>query len=102
MGKASSSKKVARAARAAGRPGARKNYTWPAIIGAIVVLGMLLIVLTVSEDDERGPDVPPRPNQDHWHAAYGVFICGSWVPPFQDQAGDREGIHTHRDGLMHI
>ena len=89
MGKASSSKKVARAARAAGRPGARKNYAWPAIIGAIVVLGMLLIVLTVAENDPTPDDVAPIANEDHWHAAYGVFICGQWVPPFQDKAGDR-------------
>lgn len=104
MGKASSSKKVARAARAAGRPGVRRNYTWPALIGLIVALGSVLIVVTVAENKEGGKEFTGPPQQgDHWHAAYGVFICGNWVPPFADgPAGDKFGIHTHEDGLMHI
>jgi hypothetical protein len=103
MGKASSSKKVARAARTAGRPGARRNLTWPAVIGLVVVLGVVGILLSLGGgDDDDGGGGPPRPNEDHWHAAYGVRICYDWVTPFEDKAGDREGIHTHGDGLMHI
>ena len=101
MGKASSSKKVARAARASGRAGATRNYTWPAIISAVVILGILGILASLGGNDDD-PTGPPRPNEDHWHAAYGVLICGEWVPPFADAAGDKEGIHTHEDGLMHI
>lgn len=98
MGKASSSKKVARAAKAAGRPGAKKSYAWPTAIGAVVVAGVVLIVASFggSSDNE-----PPRIG-DHWHAAYGVYNCDAYLAPFGDEAGDRTGIHTHQDGLMHM
>ena len=100
MGKASSSKKVQRAAKAAGRPGAKKNYGWPLTIGAVVLLGVLLIVLTVSTNDDSEPGSPTV--GEHWHAAYGVYDCDSYLAPFADVGEDREGIHTHEDGLMHI
>lgn len=38
---------------------------------------------------------------DHWHAAYGVFICDAFEPPFTNEA-DPNGIHTHADGAIHI
>ncbi len=46
--------------------------------------------------DGDGPDVG-----EHWHAAYGIFICEDFVDPIQDQS-DPEGIHTHGDGVIHI
>lgn len=100
MGKASSSKKVQRAAKAAGRPGAKKNYGWPLTIGAVVLLGVLLIVLTVSTNDDSEPGSPTV--GEHWHAAYGIYDCDTFLPPQSDEGEDREGIHTHEDGLMHI
>lgn len=107
MGKASSSKKVSRAAKAAGRPGARKNYGWPMTIGAVVLLGIVLIVLTVSSNEDRvdaGDTGPPSfLNNDHWHAAYGIYDCDSFLAPLEDvSASDPGGLHTHADGLMHI
>ncbi len=35
----------------------------------------------------------------HWHAAFGVDLCGTWLtaPQFEDAAG----IHSHGDGLVH-
>jgi hypothetical protein len=98
MGKASSSKKVARAAKAAGRPGAKKSYAWPAAIGAVVILGVLLVVLSFGGTSDA---VAPRVG-DHWHAAYGVSNCGTFTPPFPQEAQDQFGIHTHGEGLMHI
>lgn len=100
MGKASSSKKVQRAAKAAGRPGAKRNYGWPLTIGAVVLLGVLLIVLTVSTNDDSDPGSPKV--GEHWHAAYGIYDCDTYLPPQSDEGEDREGIHTHEDGLMHI
>ena len=100
MGKASSSKKVQRAAKAAGRPGAKKNYGWPLTIGAVVLLGVLLIVITVSTNDDSEPGAPAV--GDHWHAAYGVYDCNNFLSPLEDAGSDRAGIHTHGDGLMHI
>lgn len=99
MGKASSSKKVARAAKAAGRPGTKKSYAWPAAISGVVVLGVVLIVASFGGD--ASSNEPPRIG-DHWHAAYGVYDCDTYIAPFADEAGDRAGIHTHQDGLMHI
>ena len=97
MGKASSSKKVARAARAAGRPGARKNYTWPAVIGVVVVLGVLGVVLSRGGgDDSTGPPTIT----DHWHEAYGINLCGKWAPELAAQV--HSGVHTHGDGLIHV
>jgi hypothetical protein len=97
MGKASSSKKVARAARAAGRPGAKKNYAWPAAIGAVIVLGVVLIVASFGGTSNAAPVVG-----DHWHAAYGIYDCGKFLPAQQDIQEDSSGIHTHGEGLMHI
>ena len=97
MGKASSSKKVARAARAAGRPGARKNYTWPAVIGIVIVLGIIGVVLSRGGgDDSTGPPTLT----DHWHEAYGIDLCGKWAADLPQQV--HSGIHTHGDGLIHV
>lgn len=98
MGRASSSKKVARAARTAGRPGESKNIVWPVAISAVVLLGVLLVV--ASRPDNPDP-IPPR-TTDHWHVAYGINVCGDWMPPLQDQDQNVSGIHTHADGLIHI
>ena len=74
MGKASSSKKVARAARAGGsrRSGQRRPIGFPVAIGAVVVLGLLLVLFA---RDRRNADAFPRANQDHVHAAYDVYTC---------------------------
>ncbi len=36
---------------------------------------------------------------EHWHAAFGVDLCGKWLnaPQFEDASG----IHSHGDGLVH-
>jgi hypothetical protein len=103
MGKASSSKKVQRAAKAAGRPGAKKSYAWPITIGLVVLLGVVLIVVTVAAPNDAEAGAPSWQNNDHWHAAYGIFDCDSYVSPLQDiRQDDPLGIHTHGDGLMHI
>ncbi len=103
MGKASSSKKVARAARAGGRRasgGRQRDLKFPAVIGLIVVLGAGLIAFAAN-DRKSDAQVPPVAMQDHWHAAFGVNICGEFqpnVPTFESPVG----IHTHDDGVIHI
>jgi hypothetical protein len=99
MGRASSSKKVQRAARAAGRPGTGRNWLWPAAIVALAALGTTLVVISRGTD-EASAEAPTF--GDHWHAAYGVSTCGEPVAPLADQNGDANGIHTHEDGLIHI
>jgi hypothetical protein len=101
MGKASSAKKVARAARAGGRSsaGRQRNLLFPGVIGAIVLFGSALV--WYAADDRKGDtDVPPVIG-DHWHAAFGISVCGEWqpgIPEFETTTG----IHTHGDGVIHI
>jgi hypothetical protein len=101
MGKASSAKKVARAARAGGRSsaGRQRNLLFPGVIGAIVLLGSALV--WYAADERKGDtDIPPVVG-DHWHAAYGIYVCGEWqptIPEFESTVG----IHTHGDGVIHI
>ncbi|MEA2704611.1 MAG: hypothetical protein QOD63_2556, partial [Actinomycetota bacterium] len=105
MGKASSSKKVARAARTGGgrtRRGA-SSLAWPVVMGLVVILGTAGIVYS---REQRSPeDTPPRAavagqTGDHWHSALGFDICGTFAPPLST-ATDPLGIHTHDDGVVH-
>ncbi len=101
MGKASSSKKVARAARAAGKgakSGQRRSVLFPATIALVCVLGVTLVAYARSTDEAEA--LSPGLT-DHWHAAYGVYICDSFEAPFTNDA-DPNGIHTHGDGAIHI
>ncbi len=102
MGKASSNKKVARAARAGGRSSGstQRNLLFPSVIGGIVLVGTGLIAFAASERKSED-DIPPVANVDHWHAAVGVYICGEFqpaIPEFESPIG----IHTHGDGVIHI
>jgi hypothetical protein len=100
MGKASSAKKVARAARAGGRrrPGQRRQLGFPLTIVTIIVAGLALVWYA---RDTREASAAPRP-EDHWHAAYGVYICDAFQAPMTDALQDPVGIHTHQDGVIHI
>jgi hypothetical protein len=99
MGKASSAKKVARAARAGGKStGQRRNIGFPAAIVAIVVLGVGLIAFARQDGDTGGSPALG----EHWHAAYGIYVCDRWVQNVPDRGEDALGIHTHEDGLIHI
>ncbi|HEU0172065.1 MAG TPA: hypothetical protein VFR26_11465 [Acidimicrobiales bacterium] len=101
MGKASSSKKVARAARAGGRSAGNKqrNLLFPGVIGAIMVLGVALVAFAAN-DRKSETDVPPVLG-DHWHAAVGFYICDQFEPDIAEFES-RVGIHTHGDGVIHI
>lgn len=69
----------------------------------VVLLGSLGIWFSRDErlDAVQATIGPPRANLDHWHAAYGVVLCGTFQGPIQDQS-DPRGIHSHADGLIHI
>ncbi len=101
MGKASSAKKIAKAARvgAASGPNERRSFGFPALVVLIVVLGLTLVVVTrATRDVQASPTL-----QDHWHNAYVVYDCRSddFLPAFQSQL-DPTGIGSHADGLVHI
>lgn len=108
MGKASSAKKVARAARAGGSSHReRPKIAFPLSIFVILVIGMSLVYATrTAHEDSAGADIAPRPASsppgDHFHAAYGFYVCDHFLPADPDPQVDALGIHTHGDGVAHI
>ena len=102
MGKASSNKKVARVARTGGGRTARGrgSLLWPGILTLTVVLGTTLIFYSRAQNQTATDNLPPQ-RGDHWHAAYGFYICDKFVPPITDQ-NDPIGVHTHGDGVVHV
>jgi hypothetical protein len=105
MGKASSSKKVARAAGTGGGRTNRGRVPWlyyGALI-AVVVLGTATVVQSRNARLTKvaaSGQTPPIPNKDHWHVAYGFYLCDKFAPPITDTV-DPHGIHTHGDGIIH-
>ena len=75
-------------------------------VAAIVIFGIVGVVVAMGGSNSSAG--PPQPGQDHWHAAFGVNICGEWLSnpaTFETPAGNpgvRAGIHTHGDGFIHI
>jgi hypothetical protein len=103
MGKASSAKKVARAARAgSSAKRERPKVGFPIAVFAIVVLGTSLVVFARTSREPASASPPSYLNNDHWHAAYGAYVCDAFLPPWSDAIEDRDGIHTHQDGIIHI
>jgi hypothetical protein len=103
MGKASSAKKVARAARAGGSTKQRKhNWGFPLGIAAIIVVGTLVVF--IARDTDQTASATPPVVGDHWHAAYGVYVCDTFLDPIptEPEGTDKLGIHTHGDGVMHV
>jgi len=101
VGKASSYKKVARAARTGGGRTARgrRPLGWYTALGVFVALGIGLIVFSRNQNIASAT-VHPR-GRDHWHAAYAIYICGQKWPDIP-QPAQLIGIHTHSDGLIHV
>ncbi|MBA2282423.1 MAG: hypothetical protein H0W25_14525 [Acidimicrobiia bacterium] len=115
MGKASSAKKVARAARAGGtrRPGQRRALGFPLLISSVVILGVSLVLFARGSREANAAPISQASDPvefDHWHAAYGVYDCDHFLfdgsaeggPFLTDFSGDPLGIHTHDDGIVHI
>jgi len=103
MGKASSAKKVARAARAGGKTstGKRKNMGFPMLCAGIVLVGLVGVI--VARGGGPGSDSNGHPKQgEHWHASYGVYVCDHFIDNLPDGPSDPLGIHTHQDGLIHV
>jgi hypothetical protein len=102
MGKASSAKKVARAARTGGRvsSGQPRGLVFPSALTLVLLLGVALIVY--ARHDRLSQDMGGIPQLgDHIHEAIGFNACGDFlpnIPVFESQIG----IHTHGDGVMHI
>ncbi len=94
MGKASRKKGSIRV-----QPRKSGSLAFGAVITAIVVAGVAGIALSRSggsADNLSGPNIG-----DHWHAAFGMNICGSWktnTPQYEAATG----IHSHGDGFIHM
>ena len=113
MGKASSSKKVARLAqKGKGRKVRFQGGTlFPALVVGLAVAGTALIIY--SRESIPNLNTPPTV-EDHWHASYGFYVCDEWLPNLtgnkEEQSTDgqlvnnefrRTGIHSHEDGVIH-
>jgi hypothetical protein len=84
---------------------------FPFIVALVVVLGLGTVVY--ARQSQPAFDASPPTINQHWHAAYGFYICGEW---YQLQ-GDQEvrnaqgqltstnylqtGVHSHEDGVIH-
>lgn len=102
MARGDSGKKVSRAARAGGkvRSAQQRSLLFPGFIVGVVVLGVLLIVLSLGENEAS---TEPPTLGEHWHAAYGIFVCDQFMPPLSDRPeATVHNLHTHEDGLVHI
>lgn len=82
------------------------SMMWSVITAFIVVVGIALVVWSVS-DRKAAADTPPQIG-DHWHSYLGVNVCGTWLPnapefhPRANEPGVNAGLHSHGDGLMHV
>jgi hypothetical protein len=108
-GKYNRGKARARARRAPRRSG---SAVWSVAMAVIVVLGVGGIILSMGGDSSNGG--AGLKIGDHWHAAFGLNVCGSWLPNPPETPRDSSGnivrhgtdiyagIHTHADGLIHF
>lgn len=89
---------------------------FPAVVLGVVLIGLLTIVYARESRPDPG-SFPPQVG-DHWHAAYGMYVCDGWLPlltgnqeeTVTDSAGNQSyvnddfgstGIHSHDDGVIH-
>ncbi|HEY8527307.1 MAG TPA: hypothetical protein VIL48_20225 [Acidimicrobiales bacterium] len=66
--------------------------------------GAALVVSVAGCADEADPEDAlsgPVVLEDHWHAAFGVYVCDRFLPNPPD-FDSPHGIHTHGDGVIHI
>ena len=102
-----SAKRVARVAKQSAKTKVRtqRGLLFPISMVAVILLGALLVVYA-RQGTNVAAAVPPRLNDDHWHVAYGVYVCKEFKTAIQTQnelvSGVSLGIHTHGDGIIHI
>lgn len=114
----SSAKKVAKLAqRGRGRKVRFQGGTlFPAVVVGVLAVGLLLIGYARQSQPDPG-SFPPQVG-DHWHAAYGMYVCDGWLPKLEGALEEAEidstgqqvlvnddfattGIHSHGDGVIH-
>jgi hypothetical protein len=110
MGKASTNKKVA---RAAGTGGGRTNrsatpWTFFGLIALIAVVGLALTFSSRNRFEQAqnaatdaNATVAPTVGGTPWYEGYGVYECGAFVPAIKDPT-NALGLTTPGDGVIHI
>lgn len=73
---------------------------FPIVIAVIVLAGVSLVFYGVDQNKASAQESPKV--GDHIHAAYGIYVCDTFLDPLPDGAADTLGIHTHGDGIVHI
>jgi hypothetical protein len=84
---------------------------FPIAVAATLILGLALIVY--SRQTLPAADSSPPTINDHWHAAYGFYLCDTWYQlegnleerntqgQFINTNFLQTGIHSHDDGVIH-
>lgn len=104
MAENTSQKKIQRVQRAGVTRtcGQRRPLGFPLAVAAIFILGTTGVFLA-RESNKNAVQAAPQANKDHWHMAFGVYVCDQFLPNQPDGASDPNGIHTHiEDGLIHV
>ncbi|HXW77893.1 MAG TPA: hypothetical protein VEJ84_00260 [Acidimicrobiales bacterium] len=107
MGKASSSKKVARAAGLGGGRayGGRPPYLYYFGLVLLLVLGLVGVYNATQYRDNQvnaqGNVAPTVGQSPPWYQGYAVEACGKLLPPIQTNK-DPYGITTKTDGIISI
>jgi hypothetical protein len=106
MGRASSSKKVARAAGTGGGRTSRGRIPWT-YYGAIALVVVLGLVGTISSRDRRESQINNQGNSAPavgtvWNEAVAFYLCGTFAPNVAKAKSDPYGLTTQGDGIIHI
>lgn len=113
---ASTSSSTKKAARLAQKGKGKKvrfqgGTIFPLAVAATLILGLALVVY--SRQSLPAADASEPTIDQHWHAAYGFYLCDGWVQldgalEERDSRGQftninflRTGIHSHDDGVIH-
>lgn len=110
MGKASSSKKVARAAGTGGGRTNRARTPWT-FFGVVVLIIVLGVVLTwtsrhryevqLTSKTNSNAAVAPKVGGTAWNEGYAIYACGKFLKPITAKTTST-GITTAGDGVIHI
>ena len=113
MASSSSTKKAAKLAqKGKGRKVRFQGGTvFPAAVAITLIVGVAAIIY--SRQTLPAADATPPTVNDHWHAAYGFYLCDDWYQlsgnleelnatgQFANTDFTRTGVHSHDDGVVH-
>ncbi len=109
----SSTKKAAKLAKSGGSRSIRfqGGTIFPLAVAITLIVGLGLIVY--ARQSRPAADATPPQVNDHWHHAYGFYLCDQWYVlrgalEERDSQGNlanrkylRTTIHSHDDGVIH-